>query len=251
MIVALPSSPRMRRRAARAVVAVAAVAALAAFVALMPTAAPVREAPIADAAPSAPVVIEPKRVPLRPADRAAITEVVSRFIPAALDRKDGLEAWRLAAPELRADSTPEQWARGELPVYPFATSGKGYDHWRLTYSYEDLVGFDILLHPKPGSGSGPIAFSAEMQKVGGQWRVLAFTPVATFAPVGAPPKVYSERDMAPLTPIPAPAEARVDGDWALLVLGALAALVVGAAVGIPAFVALRNRRIERRYRAAV
>src|SRR5512135_1917412 len=53
------------------------------------------------------------------ADRAAITAVLNRYVPAALERKDLRLAYELSGPYVRGGMTLKEWLHGGIPVYPF------------------------------------------------------------------------------------------------------------------------------------
>jgi hypothetical protein len=134
-----------------------------------------------------------------------------------------------------------------MPVYPYTPRDTKFHDWRLTYSYPNDVGFDILLHPRDPK-EDVLAFSYEVRKVRGRWLVENVAPVATFAPVGAKPRVYTEKDMQPGI-IPLSDETRIDSRWALVFLVGIGLLVAIVPLGLVAYFVLRNRRSSGVYRA--
>ena len=194
----VPSSPRKRRRLARASCALILVAGIAVAAMLVPrgrsakTAEPV---PVADE--PAQTVAEQQEVRLTAADRRAINRTLDRFVVTAVTRKNPGAAWALAGPTLRADTTRADWAKGDVPVFPFPAKGARFHGWKPSLAYRDDVLFDVLLHPTAKSKEGPVSFTVEMKRRGGRWLVDGFVPVAEFSRSGDSPTVLSQADYAP------------------------------------------------------
>jgi hypothetical protein len=183
---------------------------------------------------------------LSPADRAAITRSIDVFVNHAVKRADTAAAFGVVAPEMRPGITRKQWARGNIPVYPFPARGTTHP-WNILYVTREEVGLELQLIPREGATKqGPIIFHIYLRPVrGGKWLVDSFMPVATLAPLGAKKsKVLSVRDFSP----------GADGDgrsaspgqisraWLLLPFGIVAlALVVVSAWGVVR--GIRNRRL--------
>lgn len=238
-VFALPSSPRGRRRLAWAGAGVAAAALLAAGVATLPTAKP--------AAPPEPLSNEPAQLPprerplwLSAADRQAVNAVLDRFVPAAVQRRDGAAAYDLVTPRLRGDDRREAWARGALPVMQFPARGTRFHDWSLKYVDDNGVGFDLLLQPRPKARVGPIMFAVDLERLGGHWLVDSFGPIATFAPAEAPARVRAVGDFSPQAGGDEVERGRLSPAWLLLPLGFLGVL---AALGLGW--ALSSRRAAR------
>jgi len=192
---------------------------------------------------AAPAAAAPR---LSPADRAAITRSIDVFVNHAVKRADTAAAYDVVAPELRPGITRKQWARGDIPVYPFPARGTTHP-WNILYVTRDEVGLELQLIPREGATKqGPIIFHIYLRPVrGGKWLVDSFMPVATLAPLGAKKsKVLSVRDFSP----------GADGDgrsaspgqisrfWLLLPVGVFGLVLVGlAAWGVTR--GIRNRRL--------
>lgn len=247
----LPASPRVRRRLGRLVLLLALVGGVVALVVALPrrnpAAPPVPSAAeAATASEPAAQTAAPKRVPLRPADRRAIRTTLLAFVPAAVERKDPAAAWELATPTLRSGMTRAEWAKGDIPVYPYRTRPGGTaDGWRVTYSFPGHVSLDLVLPPAKGSKQGPIAFTVDLERVRGRWLVDAFVPTATFAPIGATPRITAQADFAPATTA-VDHRGRLNALWLALPAGVLS-LIVGVPFAFFVLSWLRDRRALRAY----
>jgi len=66
------------------------------------------------------------------------------------------------------------WLAGNLPVPPYdaaAFAGAGYT---LTYSYRDVLGYDVLIVPrqtKTGAAAGQQVYSCELHREDRRWLV--------------------------------------------------------------------------------
>jgi hypothetical protein len=234
-------SPRLRRRLLWSAALLATAGAAAAGVLLLaeapkgvsPVAEPVSEEP--SLAAPAQVAVRPKLTRLRAADRRQIVEVIDRFVQTAVERRDPAAAYDLATPGLRAGQTRADWARGDVPVFPFQARPTAYDDLRLKYVLRNEVGLDIVLPPARGSKQGPIAFSIDLKRVGKRWLVDAFIPVAMFAPLEKKAGVTALPDYAPAErPMSAVTSGvRLSARWLALPLGLLGTLLLVPLVLLP------------------
>jgi hypothetical protein len=143
---------------------------------------------------AAPAAAAPK---LSAADRAAITRSIDVFVNHAVKRVGTSAAYNVVAPELRPDISRKEWARGDIPVYPFPAAGSTHP-WNILYVTREEVGLELELIPKAHSDVGPIIFHIYLRPAHGRWLVDNFMPVATLAPLDAKKsKVRSVRDFAP------------------------------------------------------
>jgi hypothetical protein len=135
---------------------------------------------------------------LTPADRAAISRSIDDFVNHAVKRVDTGAAYDTVAPEMRPGIGPREWARGDIPVYPFPARGQHHP-WNILYVTREEVGLELELIPRAEAKVGPIIFHIYLRPVrGGRWLVDSFMPVATLAPLGAKKsKVLSVRDFSP------------------------------------------------------
>jgi hypothetical protein len=183
---------------------------------------------------AAPAAAQPR---LAPADRAAIRTLLTRYVPAVLERKDVELGWRLSGPQIRGSTTLKEWRQGGVPVYPFRPRGDPIDGWTTTYALPGDVGLDLLLQPRGGTKQPAIAFRIEVTKIGGRWKVNAFYPEALFGVDNG--RVFSPQDATPNGATPMAAQRRVSGSW--LLLPAVAAGVL-AALALPLWLVVARRR---------
>jgi hypothetical protein len=199
-----------------------------------------------------PVVQEQLDVPLTAAMRRAIDRTLDEFVPAAVGRRDPARAWELAGPGLRAGTTRRQWLAGELPVHPFPFAGREFRGWRKIYAHRDKVAIDLLLHPRPDSRLGPIAFGIDLVPRGDRWVVDSIFPAAIWSTKDERPFVTGPQDFTgkfgtkqSTYDKPKVDEARLGGAWTLLPGLILACLpLAGIWFCVRALLARRRRTFE-------
>jgi hypothetical protein len=238
----LLSSPRARRRLAWGSVLGGAVGGVVLVIVLRPdrNRAIERDTPAAAPTRTVPAVTTPEpTVKLTPSARREVTAALDRFILTGVAGPHPGAAWDLTTEALHVSSSRVDWAKGETSFWRFPAKGTHFSGWVLKYSYPGDVGLDIFLQPKPRAKTGPIAFRAELKRVGGAWLVEAWQPVAMFSKPGETAKVLAQPDLAP--GIATGADQRISANWIFLPLG----LLVGAIVLIPLAVAVWNWRKNR------
>lgn len=182
------------------------------------------------------------------ADRAAITAVLNRYVPAALERKDLRLAYELSGPYVRGGMTLKEWLHGGIPVYPFPARGSSFGGWLLSWKAGSDVGLSLLIQPRKGAKTGPIAFDVQMTKQHGRWLVNAFLPRATFAGAGKPAKVFSERDLLPGGGRSSDTgSGRLSPVWFAVPGGVLVGLIVLVPAGYFLYARRRDARAYREY----
>jgi hypothetical protein len=137
---------------------------------------------------------------LTKADRASIDATLDVLVNNGVKRVNVGASYDVVTPTLRAGMTRKQWARGDIPIYPFPAQGRTFHRWIVKYITKDEVGVELVLFPNPRNkdGYGPIAFDAVLKPVKGRWLVDGFMPMATFAPLNAKhTKVRSVADFSP------------------------------------------------------
>lgn len=195
---------------------------------------------------AAPAAAAPK---LTPAERAAITRSIDVFVNHAVKRSNPAAAFDVVAPEMRPAMTRKDWARGDLPVYPFPARGTTHP-WNILYVTREEVGLELQLMPRAGSKEGPIIFHIYLRPVGKRWLVDSFMPVATLAPLDAKKtKVRAVTDYSPQNAggvsLGGGGPHRLSSVWIALPFGLIGAVLVGFAVwGVVRVV--RNRRLHPR-----
>lgn len=182
----LPESPRLRRRLAW----VAGFVGLAGLVAILVVVLPVGH-PLSGGVSNEPADVyrQPKPARMTPERRAALTDTIDRFVAAAVLRRNPGAAWRLASPQMRAGQTEQEWARGELPVQPYSPDRFALADWQPVYSYVNLVGADVRVMPRGGTGGYIQVYSvelvAERRHGRAQWLVDSWYPAKVVPAIGA------------------------------------------------------------------
>lgn len=235
-------SARVRRRAVWVAALATVVAATAAVIVLLPKGTPDKQT----LRPGAQVVSTPRTVKLTSERRHAINDVLDRFIPAAVERREPLRALPLVTHDFRAGVSSDDWARGNLPVFPYSTRSDRFHDWRLNYSYPREVSVELLLHPAPKETLGPIAYTAVFKQVHSRWLIDSFVTSASFAPTTKPSKVVAAPDFSPLAE--GRGKAQLSTRWLLVPAGILV-LIVLIPVGFGIAHLRRSRRAWRTYHA--
>jgi hypothetical protein len=205
--------------------------------------------------------VQPKRSPFTKAEQAAVHPVLAEFIRHAVAREDPEKAWNVSGPDLRQGTSEEQWAKGKLPVVPYPAASKGLGQWSyVKYSYTDLVGLEVFVFPKPGSGYSAMTADAEVKKNSdGQWQVNYWMPerfhgpaalsakakptkTAKKAALAASKKKSTSQSATPTTSNPN--QALLGGAWLLLPI-AILALIILAPLTLLLIGIIRNRRDAR------
>ena len=184
---------------------------------------------------------------LSSADSQAIAAVLTRYIPAALERKDLRLAYELSGPQVRGGMSLNEWLHGGIPIYPFPARGDKVEGWVLKWANPGDVGLDLLVQPREDAGIGPIAFNIQMTKHNGRWLVDAFWPQAMFSEAGKPPKVFSERDLLPGGSSAAADRGRLSPVWFAVPGGILLAAIVLVPLGYLLYARRRDARHYREY----
>jgi hypothetical protein len=183
----------------------------------------------------------PKEIRVTPAARQAVNETLRAFIRTGVTRSDPAAAWPLTTPAMRTGISRRDWNRGELPVQPFPARLPSTPSWNVITSYPGDLTVDLLLQPRPGVKTGPIAFAVELKQQSGRWLVDSMVPEHVFGPSGQaaqplPKNVKGQSTKARLSPL------------FLIIPGTLLALIVLVPLGIAVSRLVRTHRIERRYR---
>jgi hypothetical protein len=183
---------------------------------------------------------------LSAADRAAITRAIDVFVNHAVKRADTAAAYGVVAPEMRPGISRREWARGDIPVYPFPARGQTHP-WNVLYVTREEVGLELQLMPRPHAKVGPIIFHIYLRPVrGGRWLVDSFMPVATLAPLGAKKaKVLAVTDYSPQAQSGGPpgGSGRISRIYIVAPFVAIALLLFGFAVWGAGRV-VRDRRLR-------
>jgi hypothetical protein len=223
----LPASARTRRRLGIAGGLLTLAAGVWALSMLLP--APDRISPEPSRQGANAIVARERQVPLRPADRRSIDRTLDAFVPAAVERKDPLAAYRLATPAMRRSATRAEWRRGEIPVHPYPASERR--SWTLNFSFPRYVSLDLFVQPRKGADIGPIAFTVELRRSAGhRWLVESFFPTAMFPKPedGGQPLAQPDLSPANVTGTSQTGKRRVSAVFFLIPFA-----LMGLALGIP------------------
>jgi len=112
-----------------------------------------------------------RQVPLTRVDRRQIDAVLDRFVTSAILRHHPIGAWAVSTKGLRAGTTRRQWARGDVPVFPYPARGRHFRNWFTQFSFRKHVGIELGLSPRRGAKVGAAAYELELRRVRGAWRV--------------------------------------------------------------------------------
>jgi hypothetical protein len=243
----LPASPRKRRRLAK--IGVVLLAVLVVFVLSAIFKRPDNSAPTTEAVPGS-VYVEDKPVKLTPQMRREINETLGRFVPAAVLRRDTMEAYELSTPNLRAGASRDEWERGEIPVFP-ASVRPPYNGWHLNYSIENNVNFDLMLTTTAREKQiSAYSYNVDLKRIGGRWLVESFYPVAQFRRTSLEngTKVVASYDFVPLQ-YQGSSRTSEEDKKRFFTLAIFSIPVLGLALVVLLFAGqyVRNRRAERRY----
>jgi len=196
------------------------------------------------------VVVNEKPVPVTPAMRREVNETLVPFVATAVTRKDPLAAWDLSTAAMKSGTTKADWARGDLPVFPYPAIPAQARSWTVLSSVKNDLVADLVLQPPKGSKRGPVEFNVELKAVGSgsarRWLVDSFIAIRTYdTSAASKPK--------PVKPLPVPAKpnypkGRLSPAW-FLVPGVLLGLLLLVPIGIAVVNWRRGVRAERAYRA--
>ena len=134
---------------------------------------------------------------LSAADRKGIDHTLDILVNSAVKRHDLSASYGIVTPTLRAGTTRKEWLRGSIPIYPYPARGTRFHAWTVKYVTPGEVAVELMLMPRRSVKIGPILFDVYLDPIRGKWLVDSFMPVATFAPLNAPPKVRALNDFMP------------------------------------------------------
>jgi hypothetical protein len=124
------------------------------------------------------IIVQPKTVPFRRAERRSVHKVLAQFLLTAVARKDVAAGWNISGPQIREGMTKKQWDTGAIPVEPYPVAKHGAGQWdQVQYSYPHHVGLEVLLIPRAGSGQAPATADVDVIETHhGSWVVNYFMP---------------------------------------------------------------------------
>ena len=183
---------------------------------------------------------------IAPSDRAAIDRTLDVFVPSAIGRSDSARSWPLVTAKMRLGSDRASWAKGFLPVPPFAVIGKSFHGWTIDRVRPGGADITLLVHLKKGGPLGAVSFDLSMRKLHGRWLVDSAVPAATFAAVGSESKILAQPDFRPQGGQAFSKTGRISQKWILIIPGILFGLIVLTPIAVIAAHRLRDRKIRRR-----
>lgn len=169
---------------------------------------------------------------LTAADRKAISRSIDIFVNHAVKRHDIAASYAVTAPELRAGMSRKDWAKGDIPAYPYPARGTSHG-WTTLYVTRDEVAVNLILRPKPGLRIRGILFNVYLRPAHGKWLVDSFMPAATINTelFGGAARVTSVRDFSPGAQSGGPhGKPLVSTDYAIIPAAVLVLLLLGLGV---------------------
>jgi hypothetical protein len=206
---------------------------------------------------------QPKRSPFTKAEQRAVHPVLAQFIRHAVAGRDPEKAWNVAGPDLRQGTTREEWRKGNVPVVPYPAANKGLGQWSyVKYSYKNLVGLEVFVFPKPGSGYSAMTADAEVRKNSdGRWQVNYWMPERFHGPASVPAKSKptttkkvaaaaskksgTQKSAGAGSSTVNPNQSLLGGAWLVLPI-ALLSLIILAPLALLVIGMIRNRRAAAR-----
>lgn len=180
------------------------------------------------------------------ATRREVDAVMTAFVRHAVAREDPVKAWDLATPDLKAGQTRAEWRRGEVPVYPFPARVDEATGWRVIESFQDDLMVSVLMHSRPGTNRGAIAYQVELKRLGRgddkHWLVDAFIPERVYSPPSA-----NEQPERSATPQPSSVPKARLSSWWFLLPGMILSLIVLVPLSVVVVNWRRGVRAEKEY----
>jgi hypothetical protein len=126
------------------------------------------------------VVREQKPIRLSAAERRAVLAAVDRFVDAAVARHDLAAAFDMTTRNLRGPLSRAQWAKGDIPVYPYPISEHSE---RIQAAYRGDVMVQLLLKARRRAKVEPLDVDVELKAAGKgrsrRWLVDYYLPRET------------------------------------------------------------------------
>jgi hypothetical protein len=175
-------------------------------------------------------------------ERQQINVTLDAFVNHAVKRHDVGASYNSVTPSFRGGMSRKEWAKGDIPVFPYPAAGKKFHGWTIQYLHGRELGIQMILMPRKGSGVGAAAFPMTLRLVHGRWLVDSIVPGAFFAPEGKPSRVVGTYDFGPGSGASTrPGVSRVSSTWAFVPFAVFGAIL--GAIGVLALVAtIRHRR---------
>jgi hypothetical protein len=169
----LPSSHRARVRLLWGSLAAVAVLAVVFLIVFVPNTGHTLSTPI-DTTKQAQVFHPPKTVLATPQEKAGALATLDVFVPSAFTRQHLERSWPLATAHMKVGTSHADWLAGDLPIVPYPAAGYRTFGTVLKYQYRHVLGYDVLVLPKPGPEgklAGQQVYACELHDVHGHWLV--------------------------------------------------------------------------------
>ena len=239
------SSPRFRRRAIKVGILLAVAVAAALVSIFFWNTATIVETPLHG---KADIYVPPIPVKMAPAERRAVIATAALFVETAVRREHAERAYELVGPNLRGDTTRDEWRDGDIPVVPYPVDDA---RWKFDYSYANEIGLQVAVFPQPGAAVRPAVFNLSLRSVGAGAqapladRLLVAAGRRRRSRVRADPRARRSGSTS-LRRAHRPASGAV---W-LLVPAALVALALLVPVALLVIERVRSRRAQKAYDAS-
>ena len=172
-VVRLPASHRARVRLLWGSIAVGALGTVLALIVFVPNTGHSYATPINEHA-QAQVYRPPKTVKATEQQTADAVATLTRFVRSAIIRRDLASSWPLATPHMKSGTSYSDWLHGNLPVVPYPAAAFRDAGYTLTYQYQGILGYDVLVLPnatKQGQLAGQQVYACELRDIRGSWLV--------------------------------------------------------------------------------
>jgi hypothetical protein len=195
--------------------------------------------------------------PMNASDRAAISNLIDRFVKDVVLRRNLAEGWTLAGPELRGGTSRKAWISGTgVTVAPFPARGDKFTNsWTGQLISPNAAQLSVILIPRAGSGYNQTAASVDVRRLAGHWIVNAFYFNAVFrsgkkqGSCGLPSCAISgPNDFGAAGGSEVQVnQPRVGAHWIWIVMAVVGTLVVAIPLGFFARMKRRERRAWKAY----
>jgi hypothetical protein len=239
------SSPRFRRRTLKVGILLAVAVAAALVSIFFWNTATVVETPLHG---KADVYVPPIPVKMAPAERRAVIATAALFVRTAVRREHAERAYELVGPNLRGDTTRDEWRDGDIPVVPYPVDDA---RWKFDYAYANEIGLQVAVFPQPGATVRPAVFNLSLRSVGAgakrRWLIDSWSPRGGGGGGSRPSR--SEGSPFRVDLAPQHAATSLGAVW-LLVPAALVALALLVPLALLVIERVRSRRAQKAYDAS-
>jgi hypothetical protein len=190
-----------------------------------------------------------------------IGEVIDRFVKDVVLRRNLVEGWALAGPDLRGGTTRSAWMSGKgVTVEAFPAIGNDFRHaWTGSFVSPTRAELTVTLH-STGRDAEVIEAQAVVVKRRGRWLVDIFYPAGIIR-LGrshngscgrAGCAISGPNDFGPQSAAGGQegVPARTAAHWLWIVLGSLGGFLAAGLAGLALYVRLRDRRARLAYEAS-